>query len=241
MVLFDSLLDQFVGSFAGAWVFSIFEFDADWFIYFSSRILTNRFNGLETFFLSLIYKNQRSRLTLELMVIFVSIYNFKTRWTQLFRWFNGGSDDTAPLLTDSCCFFWRSGLSECWILSYVRNHWFGCSLRPWDAVKFTLESLDVGFICPFVVIDRRIPAFLYRMVTLLKLACVCMIDIIRISYINYKLDDIILSIWYHRWCYTFLIDIQSLLYMLWFLCSRRSLPGTVRWWDQYRRLKPPMS
>ncbi len=32
------------------------------------------------------------------------------------------------------CFFWRSGLlecwSHCWIRSYVQGHWFGCSLRP---------------------------------------------------------------------------------------------------------------
>ncbi len=28
------------------------------------------------------------------------------------------------------CFFWRSGLLECWIRSYVWSHWFGCSLRP---------------------------------------------------------------------------------------------------------------
>ncbi len=45
----------------------------DDFFDFSTRILINRFNGLETFFLSLIYKNLRSRFMLELMVIFVSI------------------------------------------------------------------------------------------------------------------------------------------------------------------------
>ncbi len=27
-----------------------------------------------------------------------------------------------------CCFLWRSGLLECWIRSYVRGHWYGCSL-----------------------------------------------------------------------------------------------------------------
>ena len=27
-------------------------------------------------------------------------------------------------------FFWRSGLLEYWIRSYVRGHCFGCSLRP---------------------------------------------------------------------------------------------------------------
>ena len=71
--MFGSLLDQFVSSFARANVLSKFDFDADRFFDFSTRILINRFNGLETFFLSLIYKNPRSRFMLELMVIFVSI------------------------------------------------------------------------------------------------------------------------------------------------------------------------
>ncbi len=76
MVLYGSLLDQFVSSLARANVLSKFELDADWFINFLTRILINRFksfNGLETFILLLIYRNQRSRFMLELMVIFVSI------------------------------------------------------------------------------------------------------------------------------------------------------------------------
>jgi hypothetical protein len=73
MVLCGSFLVQFVSSLARASVLSKFEFDADRFIDFSTRILINRFNGLETFILSLIYRNQRSRFMLELMVIFVSI------------------------------------------------------------------------------------------------------------------------------------------------------------------------
>ncbi len=64
MVLFGSLLDQFVNRFARANVLSKFELDADWFIDFSTRILINRFNGLETSFLSWIYRNQRSRFML---------------------------------------------------------------------------------------------------------------------------------------------------------------------------------
>ncbi len=71
--MFVSLLDQFVSSFARANVLSEIAFDADRFFDFSTRILFNRLNGLETFFLSLIYKNPRSRFMLELMVIFVSI------------------------------------------------------------------------------------------------------------------------------------------------------------------------
>ncbi len=71
MVLF--VLDQCVSSFSHANARSIFEFDADWFIDFSTRILITWLNGLDKFFLSLIYKNPGSRFMLELMVIFVLI------------------------------------------------------------------------------------------------------------------------------------------------------------------------
>jgi hypothetical protein len=54
-------------------VLSKFELDADGFIDFSTGILINRFNGLETFVLSSIYRNQISKFLLELMVTFVSI------------------------------------------------------------------------------------------------------------------------------------------------------------------------
>jgi hypothetical protein len=49
MELFGLLLDQFVRlrSFAHGYMLSIFQFDADWFIDFSTRSLINRFNGLE--------------------------------------------------------------------------------------------------------------------------------------------------------------------------------------------------
>jgi hypothetical protein len=73
MVLFGSLLDQSVSRFARTNVLSIFDFDADRFIDFSARILINRFNDLETFLWSVIYKNPRSRFMLELMMIIVSI------------------------------------------------------------------------------------------------------------------------------------------------------------------------
>jgi hypothetical protein len=42
-----------------------------------------------------------------------------------------------------CCIFWRSGLSECWIRSYVRGRQYGC----------TLYRKMLGFICPLVVSD----------------------------------------------------------------------------------------
>jgi hypothetical protein len=65
MVLFGSLLDSSVSSFARAYVLSIFEFDADGFIDFSTRSLISKFNGLKTYCLSLIYNNPRSRFMLE--------------------------------------------------------------------------------------------------------------------------------------------------------------------------------
>jgi hypothetical protein len=49
------LLDQFVSSFACADVLSILKFNADCIIDFSTRILINRFNRLDTFSLSSIY------------------------------------------------------------------------------------------------------------------------------------------------------------------------------------------
>ena len=55
--MFGSLLKQFVSSFARADVLSIFEIDDDLFVDFSTRILINRFDGLETFLLPLIHKN----------------------------------------------------------------------------------------------------------------------------------------------------------------------------------------
>ena len=50
-------------------------------------------------------------------------------------------------------FFWKSGLLEYhdWIRPYVRGHWFGCSLRPGSQLNSPCQ--EVGFICPFVVID----------------------------------------------------------------------------------------
>ncbi len=44
MVLFVSLLGQIASRFARADVLSIFEFDVDWFLDFSKRILIDRFN-----------------------------------------------------------------------------------------------------------------------------------------------------------------------------------------------------
>ncbi len=58
--------------FASGKTLETISFDID-FINFSTRILINRFNRLETFILSLIYRNQRSGFILEFKVIFASI------------------------------------------------------------------------------------------------------------------------------------------------------------------------
>ena len=67
MVLFGSLLDQFVGSFDRANGLSIFQFDAVLFVDFSAKILIDGFNGFGTLVLSLISENPRSRCMLKLM------------------------------------------------------------------------------------------------------------------------------------------------------------------------------
>ena len=45
----------------------------------------------------------------------------------------------------------EDGLLEYWIRSYVRGHWFGCSLQP--GMLLYSPCQDVGFICLFVAID----------------------------------------------------------------------------------------
>ena len=69
MVLFGSLLDQFVSSFDRANGLSIFQFDAVRFIDFQQKILIDGFNRLGTAVLSLISENPRSRFMLELMFL----------------------------------------------------------------------------------------------------------------------------------------------------------------------------
>jgi hypothetical protein len=81
------------------------------------------------------------------MLIFVSILNFETRCSNsVLRWFNGGSDDTArlPLLLLKI-------RSVRMLDTIVRSEPLVRLFSPaWDAVILTL---DVGCICPFVVID----------------------------------------------------------------------------------------
>jgi hypothetical protein len=103
MVLFGSLLDQFVSGVARENVLSKFELDADLFIDFSTRILINRFNGLETLFLSLIYKNLISRFRLELMVLFCVNLEFRNSFLELGCF--AGSMVVLTILLFFRCFF----------------------------------------------------------------------------------------------------------------------------------------
>ena len=135
----DSLLDQLVSSFARAYVLSIFEFDADIIFDFPTRILINRFNGFETFF---VWYLKESKIKICVGVdgdICVKLWF----WNSLLE--IGCFADLmvgSSILLFFRCFFWRSGPVECWIRSYVRSHWFGCSLLPGTPLysPWTLDS-----------------------------------------------------------------------------------------------------
>ena len=43
-------------------------------------------------------------------------------------------------------FFWRSGLLEYWIRSYVRGHWFGCSLQSGTPLNPPCHRLPGGLL-----------------------------------------------------------------------------------------------
>ncbi len=151
MVLFGSLLNRFVRSFARAYVLSKLEFDADWCIDFSVKILIIRFIGLETFFLYLFYKNSRSRFMLETWSWWWYLCQFRIlklfARTRLLRWFYSGSDDTALLPLFLLKIRSVRMLDE----TYVGGHWFGCSLLPgtqlyspwtldWSALSWSLTK-----------------------------------------------------------------------------------------------------
>ena len=98
MVLFGSLLDQFVSSFDRANGLSIFQFDAVRFIDFQQKTLIDGFNVLGTVILSLISEIPRSRFMLELMLLLCRFRVLKrAARSQLLRLFNDGSDNTALL------------------------------------------------------------------------------------------------------------------------------------------------
>ena len=149
MVLFGSLLDQFVGCFGHANVLSSFHFVVDWLIDFSTRILPviNGFNGLETFIVSLITKNPISRFMLEMEMIFMSILSFETRCSNsaasLVQWW------VPTILLFFRCFVWRSGLLEYWMRSYFRGQWLGCSLRLGTPLNSTWTHPGSWLYLPF--------------------------------------------------------------------------------------------
>ncbi len=153
MVLFGSLLNQFVSSFTHAMCFQnshVMQIDSLTFQQgFDQQIQWIR----DIYF---VFNLQESNIKIyvgvkiQLMVIFLSIQNFElVARTRLLRWNSGGSDDTAHLQLLllkirsvrmlQTIIVWSGSLVCQWLFS-----------PAWDAVTLTL---DVGFICPFVVID----------------------------------------------------------------------------------------
>ncbi len=56
------------------------------------------------------------------------------------------------------CFFWRSGLLECWIWSYVLSHWFGCSLGPGTPLNspWTLDSSALSWSLTLAIEEQQL-------------------------------------------------------------------------------------
>ena len=125
MVLFGSSLD--VSSFDRCNGHSIFQFHAVS-LTFQQKILIDGFNGLGTVVLSLISENPRSRFMLELMLLLCRFRVLKrVARSQLLRLCLMMVPIILLFFRD---FWWRSGLLEYCIRSYVRGHRFGCSLLP---------------------------------------------------------------------------------------------------------------
>ncbi len=139
MVLFGSLIDEFVSSLARANVLSIFEFDAGWLVDFLTRILIYGFNEFETFF----YLNFHESKIKIYVGVDDNICDNLEFWNSLLElgWFAGSMVGSTILLFFRY-FFWRSGLLEYWIRSYVRCRWSGCSLRHGTPLysSWTLDS-----------------------------------------------------------------------------------------------------
>jgi hypothetical protein len=63
-----------------------------------------------------------------------------------------------------CCFFCRSDLLRCWhcwVRSYLRGHWFGCSFRPGTPLysPWMLDSSALSWSLTLPIKGHRIPAF----------------------------------------------------------------------------------
>jgi hypothetical protein len=63
------------------------------------------------------------------------------------------------------CFFWRSGLLECGIQSYVRGHWFGSSLRQWRKfIMLQFLCFPIGWTLTWISSHIRLSAFVFWMI-----------------------------------------------------------------------------
>ena len=134
--------------------------------------------------------DQRLKMYVEVYDGIVSILNFERHSSSSaalqIQWWSLGP----TVLSFFWDFFWRSGLSESWIQSYVLGYCFGCSLRPgtpinspWNsassvlllsltlAIKARQSWLPRPYAWPSSSYPQRgIPAFLSMEI---KLLCVC--------------------------------------------------------------------
>ena len=139
MVLFGSLLNQFVGRFDRANGLSIFQFDA---LTFLQKILIDGFNGLWTVVLSLISEITRSRLMLELMLLLCRFWVLKrVARSQLLCLFNVKLMMVPTILLVFRDFFWRLGLLEYWIRSFVLSS-MG---RRWTHPRRLASTVQLSF------------------------------------------------------------------------------------------------
>ena len=88
-------------------------------------------------------KDSRSKIYVEVYDGIVSILNLETRCSSSaasqIQWW------VPTVLFFSWDFFWRSGLLENWIRSYVPGHFFGCSLRPGTLLNSPASWLHLSF------------------------------------------------------------------------------------------------
>ena len=134
MVLFASLLDQFVSSFDRANGLWIFQFDAGWFIDFA---FSKRFWSMGSVVLSLISENPRSRFMFQLMLLLCWYWVLKhVSWSQLLSLFNDGSDNTALL---SWFLLKNRSVRILDTIVYSGSLVWLCS-PAWDAVELTLPG-----------------------------------------------------------------------------------------------------
>ena len=112
---------------------------------FQQKILIDGFNGLGAVVLPLISKKTQDQDLCWSWCYYCVVFEF---WNALLDLSFFSCLVVVPtILLFFRDFFWRSGMLEFWIRSYV--HWFGCSLLP--GMQLNSSCQDVGFKCPFVV------------------------------------------------------------------------------------------